>query len=143
VKKLPNNEVRFSLENFLPEIQDQLSEALGQGLLKGTILVRNEVLRLLSGQRSGKLYKVPGTRRTYRASQPGEPPASRLGHLRSSYVYRVLGTGHQAQGFVGSEVEYAHYLEYGTYKMAPRPHLIPAMRNSKPKIEKLFKRIIR
>jgi HK97 gp10 family phage protein len=141
VRELPTNQI--TLINNLDDISDQLSEALGQGLLKGTILLRNEVLKLLSGQRSGRTYKIAGTNRTYKASSPFEPPASRLGHLRNSYQYKVLGAGHNAKGFVGSELEYAHYLEYGTYKMQPRPHLIPAMRNSKPKIEKLFKRIIR
>lgn len=140
MKKLPNNQT-WTLENFLPNISEEISDKLGQQLLKSTILVRNEVLKNLSGARSGKLYKVQGTNRTYRASAPGEPPASRLGHLRASYQYKVLGSGHNSKGFVGSELEYAHYLEYGTYKMQPRPHLIPAMLTAKPKIEKLFKRV--
>jgi HK97 gp10 family phage protein len=143
VRRLPNN-VSFSLENFLPNITKELDEALNQQILKSTILIRNELLKLLSGQRTGRLYKVAGTKKKYyRASSPSEPPASRLGHLRASYQYKVLGTGYKAKGYVGSELEYAHYLEYGTYKMAPRPHLQPAMMNSKPKIEKLFRRLIK
>jgi HK97 gp10 family phage protein len=140
---LPNNQVEFRLENFLPHITQQMDEALGKNLLKATILVHNEVKRLLSGSRSGKTYKVPGTKRTYQASAPFEAPASRLGHLRNSYQYKVLGNGQTMKGYVGSDIDYAHYLEYGTFKMQPRPHLIPAMMNTKPKIERLFGRLIR
>lgn len=139
---MPNN-VGFRLTNNIDQLTAQMSEALGRAILKSTILVRNEVIRELSGSRSGRLYRVPGTNRTYRASKPFEPPAVRLGHLRNSYQYKVMGSGWEMKGFVGSELEYAHYLEYGTYKMQPRPHLIPAFRNMKPRIERLMNEALR
>ena len=39
----------------------------------------------------------------------------------------------------GDPLPYSHYLEYGTYKMAPRPHLKVAFQKAKPDVEKLFK----
>lgn len=75
---------------------------------------------LIRGVRTGRDYRVPGgTRRTYTASAPGEPPAPRTGRLANSYTearqtrYRYL---------VGSPLFYAPLLEKGTSKMRPRPH---------------------
>lgn len=70
----------------------------------------------------------------YTASAPGEFPAQRLGHLRNSYQYKVLGEGFKAAGYVGSDLDYAYFLEYGTSRMMKRPHLSEAFRTSKPKI---------
>lgn len=39
----------------------------------------NASLYVLRGKRSGKVYRVPNTGKTYRASAPGEPPAVRSG----------------------------------------------------------------
>jgi len=51
----------------------------------------------------------------------------RTGRLRDSI--RVL---EQGEGYVtvGSDVEYAPYVEYGTYRMAPRSFLRPAVNDA-------------
>lgn len=140
---MAQNSVTFTLNDFLPNQIQGLERAYNEGLKQAAILVHAELVRTLRGQRSGRLYRVPGTKRTYKASAPEEPPASRLGHLRTSYQYKVLGTGSNTKAFVGTNTIYAHYLEYGTAKMGPRPHLIPAMVKAKPKIERLFKGILK
>lgn len=137
------NKVQFSLSNNLQTIaQRTLPQAFEQALLKSTIVIRNNVVKKLAGQGTGRLYRVPATKRTYRASAEGMPPAVRLGHLRNSYRYIVEGQGWDAVGYVGSDIEYSHYLEYGTYKMKPRPHLVPAMQESKPQIFGYFEGIL-
>lgn len=119
-----------------------MEQAFERALLKSTIRVHREVITLLSGQRTGREYKVPATNVTWFASQPHEPPASRLGHLRTSYKYLVKGKGKNAVGTVGSPLEYSHFLEYGTSKMAPRPHLKPAFQNSMQDINKYFRELL-
>ncbi|MGN7485354.1 HK97 gp10 family phage protein [Priestia megaterium] len=81
---------------------------------------------MLVGERSGRTYRIPGSTRTYRASRPGEAPATVTGRLRSSYRFRVTETGGNKVGEVGSPLDYALYLEKGTSRMAPRPHVLPA-----------------
>ncbi len=81
---------------------------------------------MLTGTRSGRAYRIPGSTRTYRASRPGEAPATVTGRLRSSYQFRVREEGGKKIGEVGSPLDYALYLEKGTRRMAPRPHLVPA-----------------
>lgn len=75
----------------------------------------------LSGVRSGREYRVPGTRRKYRASAPGQAPASRTGQLRQRRGVRVERNRDSVIVFVGSNVPYARHLERGTANMAPRP----------------------
>lgn len=133
------NKITFSLNNNLPKIKAELEREFEKAILKSAIRVHREVVYLLKGSRTGKMYKVPGTKRTYQASAPGESPAQRLGHLRTSYKYIVEDNGMDAKGYVGSPLEYSHFLEYGTYKMKPRPHLRVAFQNSKSDIEKYFK----
>jgi HK97 gp10 family phage protein len=113
-----------------------------KALLKSAITVRNQVINNLTGQRAGRLYKVPATMRVYRASKPFEFPATRLGHLRNSYKYIVKGRGMRAKAFVGSDLDYSHYLEYGTYKMKPRPHLKQAFKVSRKKIYSHFRGLL-
>lgn len=93
-----------------------------QLFVTGNEVVR-EVRRLIgTGSRSGRIYTYRG--RPHQASAPGEPPAKRSGRLLGSSSYVVRGS---RQMEVGESVEYALYLEEGTVKMAPRPHLIRAV----------------
>ncbi len=92
---------------------------------KAAIHLSNQTKITLSGQRTGKRYKVPGTRATYQASMPGEPPAVRTGTLRNSIKYRMRDEGKDVIADVGSDIEYALYLEHGTRRMAKRPFLLP------------------
>lgn len=100
------------------------------------IHLTNEVKKTLTGQRHGRRYKVPGTTasiringrwkrrgRWYTASAPGEAPAVLTGQLRNSIKYRIQGRGLKIQGIVGSPLEKAPWLEFGTSKMAARPFL--------------------
>jgi len=100
--------------------------------------VRNETLNTLTGTRSGRQYKVPGTTRTYTASAPGEPPAQRLGELRQSITGRVTGALGQIIGKVGTDKDYGPPLEYGTKKMAARPWLRISFEKSIGKIQSIL-----
>lgn len=51
------------------------------------------------------------------------------GYLRSSIKAESLETGKSAQIVVGAE--YGRFVEYGTYKMAARPFLTPALEADK------------
>ena len=83
---------------------------------------------VLQGNRSGETYYVPGTRTVYVASKAGEAPASATGDLRRSYRPEV--DINNLKAYVGSELDYASYLEQGTKRMDARPHLVPAMQRS-------------
>ncbi len=83
----------------------------------------NATKQTLTGQRTGRIYRVAGTKQKYTASHPGEPPAVRTGRLRNSIKFIMLSRGTHVEGVVGTDVEYAPYLEFGTRRMAPRRFL--------------------
>ena len=75
----------------------------------------------------------------HRASAPGKPPALDLGNLMSSIASKVTVGAAVIKGEVGSDIDYALYLEVGTHKMAARPYLRPAVRANRRKINRIFK----
>lgn len=60
-------------------------------------------------------------------SQPGEAPAPDTGTLMRSVTHSVEATRDGATANIGSNLEYARYLEYGTSKMRARPWLSQAL----------------
>lgn len=57
------------------------------------------------------------------------------GELRKSITSEVLGT----TGVVGTNKEYAMYVELGTYKMAAQPYLVPALKSNEETIIQIIK----
>lgn len=78
----------------------------------------------------GKLYAWPARAKPHTASAPGATPAVDTGQLRASYGHSVTGNDLR----IASGSEYAGYLEFGTSRMAPRPHLRPLMARNALKI---------
>nr|DAL14487.1 MAG TPA_asm: type I neck protein [Caudoviricetes sp.] len=150
------------LETRTPEVLEQIRRGVHNNLTAAAVIWHAGVIRKLQGNRTGRLYFVPGTGgvtyqtvtvqtksprykvssyqrrqkvrngKTYRASRPGEAPASRLGDLRTSYQFRVK----QDEAEVGTPLDYAVFLENGTARMAPRPHLKPGYFDNADRIKK-------
>jgi hypothetical protein len=71
--------------------------------------------------------------KVHRASAPGEAPATDTGALVNSIYNESRGKYSRA---IGSRLDYAYYLEFGTFKMAKRPSWIPAVERAIPKMLK-------
>lgn len=110
--------------------------------------LRNAELLVLRGQRGGRKYRVPGTKRYYQASAPGQPPAVRTGAFRlswrpkasvvfGSYISRI-----ESDLQVGSRRRYVlgELLEKGTVKMSPRPYQDKILKKAEPEIVKIYSR---
>lgn len=97
--------------------------ALGKSLLKS---FNREVLRK---PRHGRVYKVRRgkVRRRHTASLPGETPANLSGTYRKAAGYQLRGTMEMQ---FGDTAEYAGFLENGTSKMAARPGLGNAVKET-------------
>jgi len=144
----------MSFVSHRSEAVASIKAAAAQRMLAAVITVQNETKQTLSGQRHGKVYKVPTTGRgrvgegrsiagtgvRYTASAPGESPAVRLGGLRSSIGYKVHNEGTRLLGDVGTKLEYGQHLEYGTLHISPRPWLRKSFENATGAVLELWRR---
>jgi len=101
-------------------------------------------LYVLRGQRSGRIYRVPHTKKTYQASAPGESPAVRTGIFRLSWKPKITTTEDGVIAAIESDVMVGKYnlgelLEGGTKKMAPRPYKEAIKARAMPKIMAIYK----
>ncbi len=127
--------------------------------------LRNAELNVLTGQRSGKVYKKPGTYgksrskatrelmgeyghrlrggQLYRASAPGEAPARRTGDLRKSFAPYVESSpnsgGTIVRSGIQSNVEYADILEDGSGRIARRPYRDRIIEKARPEAERIYR----
>lgn len=109
--------------------------------------LRNAELEVLRGQRSGRVYKIPHTSKTYTASAPGQPPAVRTGAFRLSWGTHVhvekVGVHFKAVAAIESKERaggrlLGEMLENGTSKMAPRPYKQKIIDKALPKIKQIY-----
>lgn len=87
-----------------------------------------ELLRSPAGP-TGKLLKQVGTRcvRIAKRMCPVD-----TGRLRSSIAEELRTDGRDLSEIVGTDVEYAPYVELGTRRMRAQPFLRPAAEQAKP-----------
>lgn len=157
----------WEFKSNVDDVIKKLGNEAEKRVEKSVHAVRNEIQETLSGPRSGEEYRVPDTRRNppavktmidgeivtktvsgrpgtyYVASSKNEPPASRLGYLRSTIGWKVersgsLFGGNKIVGTVGSPMSYAPHLEFGTKNMAPREFFQPSFENAEPKIKHIL-----
>lgn len=110
--------------------------------------LRNASLFILRGKRSGRVYRVPFTNKTYRASAPGEAPAVRTGIFRNSWGTHVhvekSGKKFRAVSAIESKVRtdngslLGDVLEQGKGKIKPRPYKQPIIDRALPKIKQIY-----
>ncbi len=130
--------VELVVEEHFDEAIAKIDNTAKDRMAQAVDEVRNTTLNTLSGQRSGRIYRVPGTQRYYTASAPGEPPAVQLGDLRRSVKTEVEQEG--MVGFVGTDLLKGPMLEFGTRHIAPRPWLRISFEKSLDKVKEIFTR---
>ena len=153
----------YQVNRRTPEVERQIKTGLQANLKAAAMIWHAGVLKELTGERSGRTYRVPGTgslgkkRITVKTKHPRYKVKQyvRLAKVRSGGVMynaskpgeapaRRTGTLAQTYRFrvknfyaeVGSPQKYAVALEKGTSKMAPRPHLAPAYARNRARILK-------
>ena len=103
-------------------------------------VMRNCALEVLGHDGSGRVY-----RNGHVASSPGSPPAPDTGSLRRNWSQQKLiggnGGGVRIILRMRSQMYYAHFLDQGTRKMAPRPFTKPIEQKALPQVAALFSNI--
>jgi len=129
--------LQTSIEIDVSEFQKAL-EARRRGLraavsecayLAASYLVDRIKDNILESTPAGRIYIIRGV--WHQASAPGQPPAVLTGDLLKGFFVRAAFGYREkvATAYIGNHVPYAIYLEYGTYKMAPRPYVSPIIFN--------------
>jgi hypothetical protein len=111
-------EIKASLvKNLIPGYTRKVTERLAAAVQASLIAIEQDV--------------KGGPHSVYEAYPP-KPSYDRTGNLGRSYHKETLGP---LEGIVGSDpgiAPYAEYVEYGTSKMAPEPHLVPSAEAERP-----------
>lgn len=137
--------ITVQFQAAIDDVVDQIKTQMEARSYKAANELRNASLLVLRGQRGGRSYRVPGTKRDYTASAPGEPPAVRTGAFRMSWQ----PSAHVSFGSYISRIEsdrrtdngrytLGQILEDGTSRMAPRPHHERIQEKAMPKIEQIY-----
>jgi len=124
------------------ELMKSLDQTAPKRMMEAANELRNTVLETLSGDRSGRTYKVPDTERTYTASAPGEPPAQATSDLRKSVKSSVEGKGRSVIGKVKAEAKHALPLEFGHRQGGKHVAARPFMKTSFDKSLDAIRRIL-
>jgi HK97 gp10 family phage protein len=119
------------LQRELRRLSGDLREEAGKAVLATAVEMRADIVKSIQqGPASGRTYEKYKPRRTHTASAPGQPPMSDTGRLANSITFDRLG---DLTASVGSVLNYAAWLEYGTSRMAARPFFRPAVERMRPK----------
>lgn len=105
------------IEVTLTSNKDEILEALGEQLGQAMIAIGMAAESNAKQEITKAVYDTPESKSGY----------VRTGRLRNSISYGV-DTDEPAV-YIGSNVEYAPYVELGTSKMRARPYLKPAVEN--------------
>ena len=136
--KKASGRLKISVDDTVKKVN---REAASRGM-RAVNAIRNAELEVLSGKRSGRVYRKPHTKSHYTASAPGEPPARRTGNLRLNWNGTVesssTGSGLRVTAVLESQERYSTYLENGTRRMAPRPFKQPISEKAMPEIERIY-----
>ena len=90
------------------------------------------------GTKTGVVYQKYSPTRTHPASAAGQAPASDTGRLANSITAEIDGK----QATITANTEYAAPLEFGTQHIQPRPFMVPAMEQERPKFEKRLQKLV-
>lgn len=130
-------EVRAALARLGVDIE----KACGTAVQASALEALTDVRKAIQGPpKTGREYpRGKNGDKIHRASAPGEAPATDTGALASSTYYTLVNPLTAA---IGSRLDYAFYLEFGTFKMEKRPSWVPAAERAAPRLQKRIERII-
>lgn len=138
------NSAGVAVRAKVKDIKADINQKVASRGTRAVNALRNAELDVLKGQRSGKKYRKPYTKKaTYTASAPGEPPARRTGNLRLHWSGDVSSQGNSNGGMtlnvaLESQEKYAAYLENGHGKVAARPFVDRIKEKAEPEVKKIF-----
>lgn len=124
------------LEKNLAKMAERYGKAVANALYVSGEMVRSTAIKSIQQKSNGEMvtrYREGGGSYQHMASAPNSPPNTDTGALVRSVVVEVQ----REDVYVGSGLEYAPYLEFGTKRMTQRPWLNPALEQNRRRIVKV------
>lgn len=124
------------------DIQTKIKSAMARRIVAACAYLVNAIkvdisqsgiLRYSPTLKSGKPSKAQKSVYNFTHSRPGNPPFKQTGQYRRSIAYEVIGL----IGRVGTNMPLGKWLELGTRKMAPRPHILANLLKHKQAIQSI------
>lgn len=100
-------------------------------------MVSNVKRSIQRGPKTGRYYKRRNI--THRASAPYEAPATDTGALVSSLYYTQDGP---YSATIGSRLPYAYQLEFGTFRIKPRPTWVLEAFSAQQQLQKTINEVL-
>jgi HK97 gp10 family phage protein len=125
------------LNRNLAKMVDRYGKAVAESLVKSGYIVQETAKRSIQNKTGSRIvtrYRKGGGSVQQVVSDPNNPPNTDTGALVKSIAVEVQ----RGDVFVGSGLEYAPHLEFGTSKMTQRPFLNPALEGNRRRISKLI-----
>ncbi len=130
------------LQKNLAKMAETYGKSVSDALLTSGEMVRSTAVRSIQTQSSGKTvtrHRVGGGSYQHVVSAPNSAPNTDTGALARSVVVEVQ----KNDVFVGSGLEYAPHLEFGTINMTARPFIHPALEQNRRRISNLISTAIK
>lgn len=118
------------LNRKLNKLGFKMMAAIDAGVFITAQDIRTDAIKSIQNQSTGRSVqrsRQGGGTYTHMASNTGQAPNTDTGKLVASIA---VEKEKEANYLVGSNLEYAAFLEFGTSKMGARPWLEPAMRQN-------------
>jgi len=126
------------LNRQLDRLQKDIDAPALKALGEAALLLHGEAVKSIQERSPGKIVNVGGRR--IQRSKPGDPPNTQTGRLVKSIRWVLNRT--QKIATVGSRLNYAFWLEFGTNKMEARPWLRPAFIKMKDAMAEVYTKAI-
>lgn len=115
-----------------------IEDAMILSLKKSVLLVHATAIKGIQKASIGERVTRYNPKRNVYSSKPGDPPNTDTGRLIQSIQFEFEEGGRI--GYVGTNLKYGPYLEFGTERMAARPWLAPALQKAADKIADTIKK---
>lgn len=130
---------QFKLESHLSQVAAHLKQRASALVRKTAFGIEGAIKASMAEAKHGRTYKVSKTGRAHQASAPGEAPAIDTGALVNS----IQTTAEGLNAVIGTNMEYAVHLEFGTVAMEPRPFFGPTFEHAQPAFEQGLRELLK
>ena len=130
------------LQKNLAKMAERYGKAVADSLMVSGEMVRGTAIKSIQQKSNGEMvtrYRSGGGSYQHMASAPNSPPNTDTGRLVNSVAVEIRND----DVYVGSGLEYAPHLEFGTKNMTQRPWLNPALEQNRNRISRLIRNAIK